>query len=968
MQTNLQGFQGVKKEKQYLALEASAGSGKTFALTVRYLSLLFSGVNPNEILTLTFTKKATGEMRERIAGSLAVLASINGNYAHGFAKNILDALCKDYGFKEEEIIPKARDIYQNFILQNPQIKTIDSFLAFIARKFCWYIGISSKYETRDLDYEKINESFLGNLPDAIYQKLLNQCETERDISGFILLIGLEDKITAKLRDFLKKNLSIEDSENLDLEKINERILLEIKQIKEEMLSSIQKMYLKVENDENANKSAKKIMKDLACLQDNIDEILKKPVWRKTTEHRDFKKLDLQLEFEEIHKLMNRYLNFAEAAEFMVIKSICKDYERALDAYYRKENILNFGDVEKKVYQLLGELSDSDFFYFRLDSRFSHILVDEFQDTSFRQYEILKPLMDEIRSGNGVKDFRSLFFVGDPKQSIYQFRGADSSVFEKISAFTTKENLPYNYRSSEVVVEFNNQYFSKVFKDAYYPQSLPSSSVGSGGYVKVYEIQNEEDRKQYSKGEMEFFYVAQSLETLFENNIPQEKITILCYDGQTIQELKEYLHTYFAQKNQEVSIVGDSNKKLSSMTEVKTLSTCLQYIYAENTKDKRYYEKCVLKMMGKGFQDTLVWLEKRENLSECLWYLMRELKLCDDFAKSMLEISFKHYDLEEFLKELERTGLTQDKEVALEGVRIMTIHASKGLEFDHVIWCDRVKPIKNTERLLDDGERVFSKSVKDIHELRCCLDDDYRNVSQECEKKALLARKNVLYVAFTRAKYSLFVIPSYSFRNEEIPLPEAIEIGKIRKSGNPENQVTRQKIDPIVSKDYGLQDKNDYVIENHNVANQSTIFGEALHLCMEHCWLLENDELRNKVNNRYGFYLEDGQIEKILIRKDQFKNVWREFLIHKDRSHCVYSSEISIFWDENLYRLDSIARDEVSERMLILDYKSGRELDEHKVQLTNYVSVMKKIFPDSGIQGMIAYVWDDPKLVTIEYNS
>ena len=99
----------IKNKKQYLTLEASAGSGKTFALTVRYLSLLFLGVNAGEILTLTFTKKATGEMQERIISALDALVHFDGSI-NAFGKNILDSLCRDYGFEQKEILAKAKEV------------------------------------------------------------------------------------------------------------------------------------------------------------------------------------------------------------------------------------------------------------------------------------------------------------------------------------------------------------------------------------------------------------------------------------------------------------------------------------------------------------------------------------------------------------------------------------------------------------------------------------------------------------------------------------------------------------------------------------------------------------------------------------------------------------------------------------------------------------------------------------------
>ena len=945
----------IKNKKQYLTLEASAGSGKTFALTVRYLSLLFLGVNAGEILTLTFTKKATGEMQERIISALDALVHFDGSI-NTFGKNILDSLCRDYGFEQEEVLAKAKEVQERFITQSPQIKTIDAFLSFIVRKFCWYMGISSSYEIREIDLNKVYEFFLQALPRDEYEALLTHLSlVQTSLYKITYLSSFEELIGAGLLEFIRNELRIDCSslKDLDLKEIDNKISSISEALKKELLESIARLKERIELDIKASDSAKKLIK----LDVGVDRLLESGWMLKGPEHNYIKKLNLQSEFEEIYNLVTSYLKVMEAIDFIGIKRICRDYNHALEMYYKKEKILNFADIEKKTHQLLNNLEDANFFYFRLDSRISHILVDEFQDTSLRQYEILKPLIDEIRGGWGTKEYQSLFFVGDPKQSIYRFRGADYRVFERILSITTKENLPNNYRSSQVVVDFNNNYFSKVFGDEYYPQSLPASFIGSGGYVKVYEPSNKE-----SDGVPEaFVYVAQSLEMLFAHEVLQDKITILCYDNQTINDLKNYLISYFLEKNKSIDIITDASKKLGEMPEVKILSTCLKYAYTEDEKSRIYYEKCALKLLGKKLQDKLEMPPKTENLSEYLWSLMRYFGLCDDFAKMMLEVSFKHYDIEAFLDELAHMSITQEKETSLEGIRIMTIHASKGLEFDHVIFCDRVRRLpSDSAPILSNDSRAFYKKKKAIHNLRLKLDNQYNDAFNRHKAQALREQNNLLYVAFTRAKDSLFIIPSHSFDEEgELLLPQAQEIGEIKIHEMPKNSNKKQEIIPIIQQDYGHQ-KQDYVIENHGVKTQNALFGEALHLCMEYSWFLDNETLRDKIGNYYGFYLEDGQLDKILVRKDRLYEQISDF---KDRGEI--RSEVPIFLDNRLYRLDLMIVDDINKQIIILDYKSGGELEEHEIQLREYIDVIERILPSYKIEGKIAYVWDRPMIKTLE---
>ena len=126
-------------------------------------------------------------------------------------------------------------------------------------------------------------------------------------------------------------------------------------------------------------------------------------------------------------------------------------------------------------------------YFRLDSTISHILIDEFQDTSVLQYEILKPMIDEIKSGEGAKRFlRSFFYVGDIKQSIYRFRGGNSELFKIAAQGMQEESLKINYRSAKNIVEFVNETFSNKI-EGFVPQESNSKIKG---FVQVY-IQEKE---------------------------------------------------------------------------------------------------------------------------------------------------------------------------------------------------------------------------------------------------------------------------------------------------------------------------------------------------------------------------------------------------------------------------------------------------------------------------------------------
>ena len=155
--------------------------------------------------------------------------------------------------------------------------------------------------------------------------------------------------------------------------------------------------------------------------------------------------------------------WAEVRESIVLENLFKIYD-----YYKNANIstakssgvLSFDDLTYFTYRLLHESMSKEFLYFKIDAKFKHILLDEFQDTSTLQFLLLQPLIDEIFAGQGQSEFKSFFYVGDTKQSLYRFRGGVEELFEKVAEHygIDVEQMDTNYRSSKHVVEQVNRWF------------------------------------------------------------------------------------------------------------------------------------------------------------------------------------------------------------------------------------------------------------------------------------------------------------------------------------------------------------------------------------------------------------------------------------------------------------------------------------------------------------------------------
>ena len=233
---------------------------------------------------------------------------------------------------------------------------------------------------------------------------------------------------------------------------------------------------------------------------SIKELFAKGLFEKETlgEHSWFTKVAND-EIEGLYAYLKIELaKWAEVKEAIVLQSLFKIYD-----YYRNANIssakslgvLSFDDLTYFTYRLLHESISKEFLYFKIDSKFKHILLDEFQDTSTLQFLLLQPLIDEIFAGHGQSEFKSFFYVGDTKQSLYRFRGGVEELFDKVAENygVNIEQMDTNYRSSKSVVEQVNRWFEPTMQ-GYVPQKSREGS--SEGYVEVVCPSTDKLREQF----------------------------------------------------------------------------------------------------------------------------------------------------------------------------------------------------------------------------------------------------------------------------------------------------------------------------------------------------------------------------------------------------------------------------------------------------------------------------------------
>jgi len=872
--------------KRLLSLSASAGSGKTFNLAARYLSLLFKGAKPNDILAVTFTNKSANEMKERVI-----------KYLRNFEneETIRKIVSENTGIDERILIDMNKKILKNFLINDIYISTIDAFINKILRKFSFYSNIQSDFEIGKEDKEVVLKEFLNDLSDKEFEDLVTFSKREKKMHSSMeevfKLLYEKDKEVPKLT--LKKFPLDKDKALKSFYRLQEFIL-----------------------DSKASNSAKK------AVNIEFDDIPSTTWFAKNSlnEYSYFRKVyeewfdDILFELKEYFKIefLNREADFLDRLFRLYNKYKSRKF------YYKKENnLLDFKDIEILVYELLREdkfVNDiKEFIYFRLDSKIEHILIDEFQDTSITQWQIFEPLVDEIASGMGVEPFKSFFYVGDTKQSIYRFRGGQKRLFDYVYNYykqfgMTKQELDTNYRSKENIVEFVNDTFKLEPRQ---------KSNTKGGFVEV--IESDEILNDLKA----------SLSFLFDNGVNDENISILVWKNDDIIKVADFIKETFNKES-----FTSTRAKVINQSFAQAVINLMKYSYDKRNKlNKLNFLSLTNKKWSE--EDIVVPIMKP---SKMIKFIIDKFELIDESTLRLLEYSFKYKTLIDFVYEIDNF----DEELPqkeLKGIQILTVHKSKGLEFENVIVLDVLGQNKNSHNeLLFDYDGVELKDIKKYFKGREIVDSEYKNV---LEKEQLLEyedSKNAEYVAFTRPKNSLFVIKKSKSSKFVTNLTPQI-IGEFENDIEKDNSKKIEKFN-LTLKNYGKQDYKKIEEKEYKPNDFEAIyFGLATHYAFE----CENiDALINKygefcdVNSAFEMF-QNGR--KNLSKMIENKKVYKEYpFIFNDKEGII----------------DLLVED--NEEVIIIDYKTHKPDDERGYikQIQRYKTAMENL-KNKPSKGYIFYL-------------
>lgn len=900
--------------ENFLALKASAGSGKTFALTVRYISLLLLDAKPQEILTLTFTNKAAAQMSERIYKTLADL---------GKDENILNEISKQTNFSKELILNKKESVLQKFISDELAIYTIDKFINKILREFSGYLGINDDFSIKFDDEELLVYKFLTFLDEKQFDTLISFSHAEnKKLNSIVELfkVLIEKNETFQIQSYPYESFAA----------VKIAVMEEANKIKEFVLNA------------NLSNSAQKAVdfNDVETLFEKGKTWLTKD---SLSEFTYFKKAKPDLELDHIliklKKHITLYYQIQESFTLSNLFNLFKEFENFRDNYNKQRNSLEFSDITNLTYKLLKNHIDKEFLYFRLDSRYNHILIDEFQDTSTLQYKILYYLINEIISGD-PENFKTFFYVGDVKQSIYRFRGGTKELFDRVARVFAPQLkvklLDTNYRSSQNVVNFVNEVFLKLPN---YPYDLQKVNSNLKGYVQVAPLSNEENEI--------YDDIYLQVEKLLNSGIDSSNIAILTYTNADVLGIYDYLK----QKLPFLPIVTEMTSKLINQKNVKAVINAVKYLYFNENIYKENFNALAGHEILSPFNYTSDL--KKTDITELIKNIAYSYNIIDPNVIKLIEISKDYKTIVDFCFDIDKNDASMVSS-SNQGLQILTVFKSKGLEFDTVIVCDRIKK-KNPDRsslLFEyddiDLQRIFYKKSN-----RENLDPFYKKAVEKEKSLAIGDELNILYVALTRAEHNMIILKKdKSSVFEHLGQIDFQIKGELYIAPAKTKNGSDKEILPYKPLNLGLQEKT--ASENKESNLKARYFGTVTHYILE---MMKDFNARSleaaaiAAKNKYGNFLNDHEFDDILSRiKLLIENeVFQELV---SNANCI--KEQSIIYEKEHKIIDLLV--EKNGGFVVVDYKTAKEANlSNKEQVIRYVKALKDILNTDKIFGLLVYL-------------
>ena len=821
--------------KPLTVYKASAGSGKTFTLAVEYIKLLVQ--NPTSfrnILAVTFTNKATEEMKMRILSQLYGIA-----HRLPDSDNYLQRIIEDTGFTPE-VVCKCAGEALHLLLHNYnyfRVETIDSFFQSVLRNLARELDLTANLRI-SLNDSQVEEQAVDLMIDSL---------THTDVMLQWLLSYIMEKISddrswnviGQVKQFGKtifRDYYKTESKSLK-QKINEPGFIEAytKQLRSIRSDAEQRMQQLADEFFDTLESEGLSVDDLSNKRSGVAGMFLKIREKKQYDASIIgqRACDCRMDASKWYPKASQHAEhihaLAESVLMPLVGRTIDEQPRQWKLYQSADLTLRhlsqlrlLGSIEQKVRELNDEAnrfllsdtqqllhalisdSDSPFIFEKIGTQLEHVMIDEFQDTSTVQWQNFKVLLEECMSHRDTENL----IVGDVKQSIYRWRSGDwrllnaiDQQFSHAEARMEVKPLSTNYRSERNIIAFNNAFFTEAARQEY-EQQLEKNPAGAEqlrhayadvaqqwrtgaepvGNISVHLLPDDDYQEQTLQ------LVADTVSRLHEQGTPLSDIASLVRTNRNIPVIAEY----FALHLPDIPIVSDEAFRLDASAAVTLLVQALHLLthpddlLAKATVAK-LYQRAVL---GRSVTDSDIFLKGLplddflpeafiRHTAELLQLPLYELveRLSNVFQLSLLDDQSAYLcafydqlnqftqddstDIDAFVREWDETISSKTIQGdSTHGVRILSIHKSKGLEFRHVVipfcdwrlelpdvlWCKPQEAPFDALPLapVDYSEKQLQGTIYEHDYLVEHLQNTVDNL-------------NLLYVAFTRAVSSLTVI-------------------------------------------------------------------------------------------------------------------------------------------------------------------------------------------------------------------
>ena len=1071
----------MEQDPRLLVYKASAGSGKTFTLAVQYIrQLIEDPYSYKRILAVTFTNKATTEMKERILSQLYGIAT-SLKSSDGYLEEIMKTSTKSI----DEIRKAADTALKNIIhdYSRFRIETIDSFFQSVMRNLARELELGA-----NMTIELNNGDVLSDAVDSMIEKLDRMSPTLYWLLEYIEERIADDKrwnVSSEIKGFgrnifdeayIEKGVALREKlkdtkfipqYRKKLQEKRESILDTMKGFNEHFQEILNANGLTPTDLKNGARGIGSYFNKIASgklsndVRNSIVEKCLESAENWATKNSPYKDTIISL----ANQVLMQILNDAENTRMSSNKVLnsCDMSLRYLnnlqllmriDSEVREQNLNHnrflLSDTNALLHSIIRK-GDASFVYEKIGTTIDTVMIDEFQDTSRMQWENFHLLLEE-----SLAQKEGSMIVGDIKQSIYRWRNGDWKILaglDKDRSFRlNSKTLDTNWRSEANIIAFNNDIFTSACKvlnerykaeegedctqllDAYSDVRQKTSKDTNEGYIKISFLKNSEEHP-YADTTMEL--LAEEVDSLVKKGVRVNDIAILVRKNKSIPAIADYFD-----KNTPYRIVSDEAFRLDASLAVCMLIDGLRYISEPTDRIACArlavaYQKEILKkdvdyntVLLNNVEDYLP-AEFRLMLPEMSLMPLYELleKLFVIFRMDMIEEQDAYlcafYDaVTEYMQNnsSELTSfLTYWNETLyaktipsgeISGIRILSIHKSKGLEyhtvllpfcdwkmenetFNHMLWCKINEADSDKEPFceLDLTPVNYSSAMAESY-----FSDSYR----EERLQLWVDNLNLLYVAFTRACKNLIVwckdeqkdtvskllresidsmkeikmtcnmpeLDEAEEESEENDEPIVYEYGEICISGEKKKSDSTNRLvaipDAVNVKIESLETNIDFKQSNRsadfirgdedeeeNLRSQYIRQGQLLHT------LFASIDTREDLPSAIERLLFEGVIESTEKAQEIYEIA--EKALNLDEVKDWYSgewtlyNECSIIYNDEQGKMQTRRPDRVmmkDDEVVVVDFKFGKKKPEYSTQVREYMSLLSEM----GYTDIKGYIW------------